>query len=539
MILVIDNYDSFIYNVVQYVGEFYSDIKVFRNDEINLDEVKKLDPSGIIISPGPGRPEDSKVSLDLIRNCMDTPLLGVCLGHQAIGYVYGANIIQAKSIMHGKASTIKHNGNELFANVPESFKAIRYHSLVIDKDSNISSLEIIAESDDGEIMGVKVKDKPIYGVQFHPESILTDSGKKIIENFVNMVKEKEKRKNYDKTFSKFKDILSKLIEKKSIEFDESYEMMKNIMNGYLTPSQIASYLVALRSKGETSIEIAGSAKAMFEVCSKVEVDFEPLIDTCGSGGDKSETFNISTAVSFVLAGANCYVAKHGNRSITSKSGAADVLEKLGVNIMIPPEKAKECLKEARLTFMFAPLYHPAMKQVMPVRKEIGVRTMFNILGPIVNPAGVRHHIMGVFSKELLELIPEVFVKLGHKHSLVIHGEMGLDEASIEGKTFVKEIKNGEIFSWELYPEKFNLSGKMENVKVKSPEESANLILSVLKGEEKGDARKIVILNAGLGLYISQEVPLENAFKLAEESIDSGRAFECLEKLKIISNRGGL
>ncbi len=495
MILVIDNYDSFIYNIVQYVGEFYDDIKVYRNDEISIDEIKRLSPSGIIISPGPGRPEDSKVSLDAIRNSDNIPLLGVCLGHQAIGYVYGGKIIQAKRIMHGKHSIISHNGNEIFAGMNERFKAIRYHSLVIEKESCPDELEIIAESDDGEIMGVKVKGKPIYGVQFHPESILTEEGKKIIENFVKLVKEREELENKNKVASFFNSILSSLIERKNISYEGAYQMLKYIMKGYLTPSQIAAYLIALRSKKETAEEIAGSAKAMFEVCERLETDFSPLIDTCGSGGDKSETFNISTATSFVLAASGCYVAKHGNRSITSKSGAADVLEKLGVNISIPPEKGKKCLSESHVTFMFAPLYHPAMKVVMPVRREIGVRTIFNILGPIVNPAGVKHHVMGVFSKELLELIPEVFLALGHKHSLVIHGEIGLDEASIEGKTFVREIKDGKIISWELIPEEFNLAGKIENVKVKSPEESSSLILSILKGEERGDPRKIVVLNA--------------------------------------------
>ncbi len=535
MILVIDNYDSFIYNIVQYVGEFYNDIKVFRNDEITLEEAKKLSPDGIIISPGPGRPEDSRVSLDLIRSLKDIPILGVCLGHQAIGYVYGAEIIQAKNIMHGKSSVVTHNGCEIFQGLPEKINAIRYHSLAVKRENLPECLEIIAESDDGEIMGLKLKEYPTYGIQFHPESILTDHGKKIIENFVKFVKEKEEKKRKDKASTKFKDVITTLTEKKDLKSDEAYEMMNYIMAGDLTPSQIAAYLISLRMKGETSDEIAGSAKAMFEVCSRVDTDLYPLIDTCGSGGDKSETFNISTAVSFVLGGSGCYVAKHGNRCITSKSGAADVLEKLGVNISIPPDKAKKCLKEAGVAFLFAPLYHPAMKQVMPIRREIGVRTIFNILGPIVNPAGVKHHVMGVFSKDLLDLVGEVFLKLGHKHSLVIHGEIGLDEASIEGKTLVREIKDGKIKSWELDPAEFGLDGKIENVKVKSPDESANLILNILKGEEKGYPRKIVILNSGLGIYITREIELDKAFKLAAEAIDSGKALTSLEKLKEISN----
>ncbi|MGC8765867.1 MAG: anthranilate phosphoribosyltransferase [Brevinematia bacterium] len=535
MILVIDNYDSFIYNIVQYLGEFYNDIRVYRNDKIMLEEVKKLSPDGIVISPGPGRPEDSKVSLDLIKNLPDIPILGVCLGHQAIGYVYGGEIIQAKNIMHGKSSMILQNGNEIFAGLPEKFSAIRYHSLVVRRENLPECLEVIAESDDGEIMGLKLKGFPTYGIQFHPESILTENGKKIIENFVGIVKEKEEKKRKDVVFTKFKDIITKVVEGGDLAINEAYEMMNFIMRGDLTPSQIAAYLIGLRIKGEKSDEIAGSAKAMFEVCSKVNTDLEPLVDTCGSGGDKSETFNVSTTASFILAGTGCYVAKHGNRSITSKSGAADVLEKLGVNISIPPDKAKICLEKANIAFLFAPLYHPAMKQVMPVRREVGVRTLFNILGPIVNPAGVKHHVMGVFSQDLLDLVAEVFLKLGHKHSLVIHGEPGIDEASIEGKTLVREIKDGEIKSWELNPSDFGLNGRIENVRVKSPDESATLILEILKGREKGDPRKMVVLNSGLGIYITKGVKLNEAFQMAEEAIDSGRAFLALEKLREVSN----
>jgi len=535
MILVIDNYDSFIYNIVQYVGEFYPEIKVFRNDEITLQKAIELSPDGIIISPGPGRPEDSKVSLELIKEAADIPLLGVCLGHQAIGYVYGGRVSQARNIMHGKSSIVKHNGCEIFNGLPETFKAIRYHSLVVERETLPDCLEIIAESDDGEIMGLKHRTYPTYGVQFHPESILTEYGKTIIKNFVNIVIERKNKKNKEKIDGRIKKLLNSVTDGKDLTTEEAYEMMSYIMKGEATSSQIAAYLVGLRMKGETSDEIAGSAKAMFEVCNKIEVNLSPLVDTCGSGGDKSETFNISTTVSFVLAGAGCYVAKHGNRSITSKSGAADVLEQLGVNINISPDKAKKCLHKAGIAFLFAPLYHPAMKQVMPVRREIGVRTLFNILGPIVNPAGVKRHIMGVFSENLLDLVAEVFLKLGHKHSIVLHGSGGLDEATIDGITYIREIIDGEIKTWQLNPADFKLDGNLNNIKVKSPEESATLILDILKGKEKGDPRKIVVLNAALGIYIAKDINIWEAIRIAEESIDSCRALNALELLKKISN----
>ncbi len=317
---------------------------------------------------------------------------------------------------------------------------------------------------------------------------------------------------------------------------EGIETGLQVWQGKATPAQISAYLVSLKIKGETSEEITGSAESMFNSCVRVETDIYPVVDTCGSGGDKSCSFNISTASAFVVAGAGIAVAKHGNRSMTSKSGSADVLEKLGVNIQLSKEEVEECINEAGIGFIFAPLYHPAMKHVAPVRREIGIRTLFNILGPIVNPAGVRHHVMGVFSKELLELIPPVFNAMGHKHSLVIHAEDGMDEATIEGRTYVREVYEGKIIDKVINAGDFGLSGKIQNLKVNSPEESAEIILNILKGKEKGDARKAVVLNAGLAVYATKQVSLEKAFQIAQESIDSGKAYTTLEKLISLSNK---
>lgn len=530
MILMIDNYDSFIYNVAQYVGEFYDDIRVYRNDKITLDQALALGPDGIILSPGPGRPEDSKVSIELIRNANDIPLLGVCLGHQGIGYAFGARITGAGQIRHGKCSTIRHNGKDLFEGVKDPFRATRYHSLVVARENLPDNLEVTAESDDGEIMGLKVKGRDIFGVQFHPESILTEEGKTLIKNFVNLARKKREVQKNDQITSRIKFFISKASDKKDLTRDEAKEMMDCLMKGYGTPSQVSAYLMALKMKGEKSEEISGSASSMFEACVKISTDKRPLVDTCGSGGDKTGTFNISTASAFVAAGAGCFVAKHGNRSITSKSGSADVLEKLGINIQLSPDETKKCIEDAGIGFIFATLYHPAMKYVMPTRREIGVRTLFNILGPIVNPAGVKRHVMGVFSKELLELVPPVFADLGHEHSLVVHGEIGIDEASIEGRTLVREIRNGKIGEMTLEAKDLGLEGKLSNLTVNSPEESAKLIRDILDGKEKGDPRKAVLFNAGLTIYVTHDVTIQEAVSMAAESIDSGKAKQALDRL---------
>lgn len=536
MLLMIDNYDSFIYNIAQYVGEFYNDIRVYRNDKISLDKAIAMGPDGIIISPGPGRPEDSRVSIELIRNANDIPVLGVCLGHQGIGYTFGAEIVGAKSIKHGKLSTVHHNGQGIFEGVKNPIKATRYHSLVIKRETLPANLEITAESDDGEIMGLKVKDRDIYGVQFHPESILTEDGKAIIKNFVNLARKKREVQKNDQATSRIKFFINKASERTDLTREEAKEMMDYFMKGLGTPSQVASYLTALKMKGERSDEISGSASSMFDACVKIDTDRKPLVDTCGSGGDKTGTFNISTASAFVAAGAGLYVAKHGNRSITSKSGSADVLEKLGINIQLSPDETKKCIENAGIGFIFAPLYHTAMKYVMPTRREIGVRTLFNILGPIVNPAGVKHHVMGVFSKELLELIPPVFADIGHEHSLVVHGEIGIDEASIEGKTFAKEIIKGKITDLVLDAKDLGLDGKLKNLVVNSPEESAALIRNVLSGKEKGDPRKAVLFNAGLTIYVTGNGTIKDSIRLAEQSIDSGKALAALDKLVRLSNK---
>lgn len=536
MILVIDNYDSFIYNIVQYLGEYEKDIEVYRNDALTIDEVVDMSVDGIVISPGPGRPEDSRVSLDLIQYAIqeDIPLLGVCLGHQAITIVAGGVVSGATSIMHGKASLITHNGQGVFEGIPSPFSAIRYHSLVAKRESLPEVLEVVAESDDGEIMALTYRGKPIYGVQFHPESILTEHGKQMIANFVRIVHEKREERIAKRAVTFSKNIFSRLSEKQNLSEKEAEEFTDLMLKGHTNPSQVAAYLSLLRMKGEAAEEIAGSARALAKHCVPVRLAEEKVVDTCGSGGDKSGTFNISTAAALVVAGAGYKVAKHGNRSITSQSGSADLLEKLGFCITAGPEVVKRCVEEAGFGFIFAPQYHPGLKYVMPVRKELGFRTLFNILGPLVNPAHVRYHVMGVFSKELYALLPEVFARLEYKRALVVHGEGGIDEATIEGRSWVTEIREGNIEEKILDPGDYGLDGKLENCRISSPEESRHVVESILKGEEKGDPYKAVVLNAGLAISILDDISLEEAFDRARESIGSGRTWDVLIKARDLS-----
>ncbi len=423
-----------------------------------------------------------------------------------------------------------HNGAGIFTGLPNPLKGIRYHSLAAKRANFPDTLEITCESDDGEIMGLKAKEKHVYGIQFHPESFLTEEGKKIVNNFVNIVLERRAQR----VAGKVKSYLASAADGKDLSQDEAFEMMSAIMNADSTPAQTAAYLTALKMKGETIDEIAGSARAMFSKAQRVETAASPLVDTCGTGGDHSGTFNISTAAAFIAAGAGVFVAKHGNRSITSKSGSADALEKLGVNIGLSKEDAKTCLEATGFAFLFAPNYHPAMKNVGPVRRELGFRTIFNILGPIVNPAGVKRHVMGVFSKELADVVSQVFAKLGHEHSFVVHSESGLDEASIESTTFVKEVRNGEIAEWTLNAADYGLAGLESNLKVETSDESAKIIHSILSGDNKDDPRKAAVLNAALVIAAAKDLTVADAVKLAEESIDSGKALKVLETVSAYS-----
>ncbi len=328
-----------------------------------------------------------------------------------------------------------------------------------------------------------------------------------------------------------KAILNKLLGHRNLSIDEAREIMDRIMSGEFTDVQIAGFLVALRAKGETSSEIAGFAQAMREKMIKVPVTVN-AIDMCGTGGDAKGTFNISTVASFVVAGAGVPVAKHGNRSITSSCGSADVLAALGVDIEMKPDKVAHAVEQVGLGFMFAPSLHPAMKHVMPARKALGIRTVFNILGPLSNPAGVRRQLLGIFDGTLTETLAEVLKKLGSNQALLVYGEDGLDELTTTTSSKVSRLfDTGVVKSSIVNPRSLGLSqASLDDLKGGTPEANAKIAIEILKGES-GPKRDIVVLNAAAGLMVGgAAVDLQEGIALAGESIDSGRAFTVLEKL---------
>ncbi len=332
-----------------------------------------------------------------------------------------------------------------------------------------------------------------------------------------------------------KEAIIKLTSKEDLSFEMAEEVMNEIMSGSVSELQIGAYLVALSMKGETIDEITGSAKGMRKHAIKLLHD-KNVLEIVGTGGDKSNSFNISTASALVLAAAGVPVAKHGNRAASSKCGAADVLEALGVNITISPEKSKELLNKIGICFLFAPKYHLAMKYVAPVRKELSIRTIFNILGPLSNPAGASMQLMGVYDEALVEQLAEVLLRLGVKKGMVVYGTDGLDEISMSAPTKVCEIRNGLLKTYEMNPHEygFALCSKEELVGG-TPEVNAQIILSIFHGK-KGAPRDAVVLNSAAALYIAKDnITIEEAILEIEKVIDSGKVLETLNAFVRLSN----
>jgi anthranilate phosphoribosyltransferase len=325
--------------------------------------------------------------------------------------------------------------------------------------------------------------------------------------------------------------INQLITGKDLTQSEAAETMDEIMDGEATPSQISGFLVALRIKGETVEEIAGLATTMRQKALSVPIDGNKLIDTCGTGGDNSGSLNISTAAALVAAGAGVSVAKHGNRSMTSSCGSADVLEELGVSVDLGPEGVARSIKESGMGFMFAQTFHPAMRYVAPIRRELGVRTVFNILGPLTNPAGAKAQVLGVADPTLLEKMAQVLKLLGSHHALVIHGNDGLDEFSLSGPTMVAELKNGEVSTYSIDAHDYGLARAPNSALVGgNAQRNAALLLEVLQGVP-GPHRDAVIINAGAALLVSgTTTDLQQGINLAADVIDSGKARSSLDEL---------
>ncbi len=336
-----------------------------------------------------------------------------------------------------------------------------------------------------------------------------------------------------------REAISKVVHGEKLSLPEASLVMEEIMSGQATDAQIASLITALRMRGETVEEITGFAKTMRQFAQKIYPRERKLIDTCGTGGDAACTFNISTATAFVVAGAGLAVAKHGNRSVSSHCGSADVLERLGVKIDIPPKEVARCIDEIGVGFLFAPTFHLAMKYAIGPRREIGIRTVFNILGPLTNPAEASHQILGCYDLNLLPILAQVLGNLGVKHALVVHGADGLDELSITGESDVCELIDGKVKSFKISPEELNLKkANLSEITTQNIDENAEILTLVLKGKE-GAQRDIVLLNSAAAFLAAEKARTWNeGIEIAANSIDSGQAYQKLKDLIEFTNKVG-
>lgn len=562
MILVIDNYDSFTYNLVQLLAALGAEVRVERNDALSAADALALAPAGIVISPGPGTPDDAGISRDVIRAAATAgvPLLGVCLGHQCIADVFGGSICRSPKPVHGKTDQIAHDGAGLFAGIESPFTATRYHSLCVQDDSVPDILEVVAHTPDGVIMGLRHRELPIYGVQFHPESVLTPQGTKLLANFLDVAGEvpradaasgvpatlsaaggSQRASAASAQVTGIGGAIGRVSNGGSLSEDEAQLVMGTIMDGEATPAQISALVVGMRMKGETVDEITGFARAMRERVTPVHPTTAHYIDTCGTGGDGLHTFNISTTTAFVVAGAGVSVAKHGNRAVSSAAGSADVLEALDVDVTLGAAEMARCVDECGVGFLFAQSLHASMRHAGPVRKDIGIRTVFNILGPLTNPAGAKRQLLGVYDPRLAPVMAEVAGRLGAERVLVVHGHPGMDEVSASGTTTVSEFDSalGTVRTYEISPEQVGIArGTLADIAGGDAAENARILRSILAGEH-GPRRDVVLMNAAAALLAAGEVPdLVEGVIRARDSIDSGKALAALTALVAVSQRLG-
>jgi len=534
MILLIDNYDSFVFNVAQYLGELTDEeVRTVRNDQLTLTEIRALKPSRIVLSPGPKHPKDSGICLEILKEITDISILGICLGHQAFGLVHGATVKRLEIPLHGKTSvlTVSEPQSVLFKGLPQQFNVMRYHSLYVDKETLPQELIITALSDDGVIMALQHKTKPIHSIQFHPESFFTEYGKNILKNFLigtQAVQNVQNTENKAKAYANevFKTALKKLQENQPLGDSDFKQICAVLHSKQYDIVQLGALLVLISEKSLYPESLTAFVRNILAY-STTFADSRPMIDLCGTGGDGLKTINISTTVAFIVAALGVKVAKHGNRSVTSQSGSTDVLGELGIAMESNLMKQLDSLEKNGLAFFHAPFFHNLVGEVREVRQRLGIRTVFNVLGPLLHPnTKLKYQLVGLYHEPVMRLYAETLQLLGREHALVVRGNDGLDEISICDETKIVEVKGKQILEYSIAPEMFGFKRAFHaDIQGGTPTENAEILRRTLKGEERGAKADIVILNAMFALYTANVVkhPAE-AKPLIEEALRSGKVW---------------
>ncbi len=523
MYVIIDHFDSFTYNLVHMVRAAVADkVVVLRSDSFAVDVVAQLPLKGLIVSPGPGNPDEYPESIKLIRLLAGkTPILGVCLGHELIVKAFGGTIRKAKRMMHGKRDDLLLDGRGCFRTISTPSSFMRYHSLVAAPELP-ECLEATAWSRDGDVMGVRHKEFVIEGVQFHPESVGSEAGRRIVANFLN----------YRREPFPLKKVLGELIAGKDIEQETARNFMLEMAEGNLTDAQLAGFLCALEAKGATAREIAGCVSVLKD--KQVALDPGcPVLDIVGVGGDNSGSFNLSSMAALAAAACGQAVAKHGNRAVSSFSGAADFYAELGYPLDMPPETARRLLEETGFAFLYAPLYHSAMRYAVVARKELAVKTIMNLLGPLANPAHAEFQVMGVPNKQLLEPMAEAAMLLDGNRILTVSSDDGLDELSCAAPTecVLADRKTG-LTRFVFSPAEAGIAPCSTAV-LKGGAADVNVAMArrLLSGEDRSGLLDAVCLNAGAGLFVAGKADdIVDGYKQAKNAFASGLAAKKVEEI---------
>ena len=536
MFLLIDNYDSFTFNLVQAFLQLGRTPVVVKNDSPELLSFASRDDLDMVcISPGPGRPEHAGLCLEFLKRLpISVPVLGVCLGHQILGHFAGAQVKVGPYIKHGKQSEVFHNSLGLFQGIPSPMQAGRYHSLLVTAKESLPLLEISAKTAKGESMALRFTDRPWAGVQFHPESVLTPDGLRLLANFPSALltgqhlaggrtdKADQGPTPPSRAYRppmRAAVIIENLAKGIDLNEEMAEEAFSRLMDGEFSTAQAGALLLGLRAKGETPVEVSAAVHAILQRAVPVPPVSGPCIDIVGTGGDSKGTFNCSTATSLSLAAMGHKVLKHGNRSVSSRCGSADVLEQLGIPVDTPPENVPSALEKNGFVFLFAPRYHPAFRHVMPVRQELGVRTLFNLLGPLVNPACPTHHFLGVSTREQLELVAKTLALTSKGTGAVVYGAGGYDELTTSGIASVVFVGNGKTRPGYLDPREFGFSPCSEkDLTVDGPAEAAAVLKALLRGEGPKAMQDMLALNLGFALYLMTNTNNDN------ETIDGDCGF---------------
>jgi len=521
MFLLIDNYDSFTYNLVQafcMLGE--TPVVVYNDDPRLLELATDPEVEKVCISPGPSHPINSGYCLEFLKRLdPSVPVLGICLGHQILGLFAGEEVVRAPSIMHGKTSDITHDAEGLFKGLFNPMCVGRYHSLVVALPSERKSsvFKVTARGPEDVVMGLQYRDRPWVGVQFHPESVLTPDGMKLLANFPQAILSSESGE------IQLKNVLNTLADGRDLTAAMALHAFEALMEDKLPPVQAGALLMGLRLKGESPIEVAQAARSALARAIRVDGIDGDFIDVVGTGGDGQSSFNCSTATALTLAGMGHQVVKHGNRAITSMCGSADILERLGVPINTPAAEVPQQLKKNKFVFLYAPLYHPVFGKIAPLRKELGVRSIFNLLGPLLNPARPTHILLGVARPELLKLMAETLRVSTVKRAAVVYGAGGYDELTPLGPSKVILVQDGKLEELEIQPSDYGIAPCAEaDLQIESLDHSERVMRDILSGRATQAVKDMVALNVGLGLYLLKpEMTLATCMAKAREAVAGG------------------